>query len=93
MQSVSAATLDTKKRKGVSFTAPFDPHFPFTNQTRNCYQNYLGSSRVEQLSEDISFFTVLAVYYHCLKMMKGKGKDVQKCEWYHKVFKALCPSS
>lgn len=23
-------------------TAPFDSRFPNTNQTRNCYQNYLG---------------------------------------------------
>lgn len=23
-------------------TAPFDARFPNTNQTRNCYQNYLG---------------------------------------------------
>ncbi|XP_070584968.1 cytochrome c oxidase subunit 6B2 [Erythrolamprus reginae] len=73
MQSVSAATLDTKKGK-VSFTAPFDPRFPFTNQTRNCYQNYID-------------------YYRCLNIMKTKGKDIEKCEWYHKVYKSLCPSS
>lgn len=23
-------------------TAPFDARFPNTNQTRNCFQNYLG---------------------------------------------------
>ncbi|KAG8140520.1 hypothetical protein E2320_003204, partial [Naja naja] len=63
----------TKKRK-VPFTAPFDPRFPFTNQTRNCYQNYVD-------------------YYRCLNIMKTKGKDMQKCEWYHQVFKSLCPSS
>ncbi|KAM6453372.1 cytochrome c oxidase subunit 6B2 isoform 1-T2 [Liasis olivaceus] len=75
MQSVSAATQDSsKKRQMGHFTAPFDSRFPFTNQTRNCYQNYLD-------------------YYRCLKIMKEKGKDVQKCEWYHKVFKSLCPTS
>ncbi|XP_013908422.1 PREDICTED: uncharacterized protein LOC106538459 [Thamnophis sirtalis] len=73
MQKVSAATLDTKKRK-LPFTAPFDPRFPFTNQTRNCYQNYVD-------------------YYRCLKIVKTKGQDVQRCEWYHKVFKSLCPTS
>uniref|UniRef100_A0A8B9H227 Cytochrome c oxidase subunit 6B1 n=1 Tax=Astyanax mexicanus TaxID=7994 RepID=A0A8B9H227_ASTMX len=25
-------------------TAPFDARFPNTNQTRNCYQNYLGEN-------------------------------------------------
>ncbi|MBN3301405.1 CX6B1 oxidase, partial [Amia calva] len=24
-------------------TAPFDARFPNTNQTRNCFQNYLGN--------------------------------------------------
>ncbi len=26
-------------------TAPFDARFPNTNQTRNCFQNYLGMYR------------------------------------------------
>lgn len=26
-------------------TAPFDARFPNTNQTRNCFQNYLGEFR------------------------------------------------
>lgn len=27
-------------------TAPFDARFPNTNQTRNCFQNYLGKGEV-----------------------------------------------
>uniref|UniRef100_A0A674F5H1 Cytochrome c oxidase subunit 6B2 n=1 Tax=Salmo trutta TaxID=8032 RepID=A0A674F5H1_SALTR len=29
-------------------TAPFDARFPNTNQTQNCFQNYLGSVRQGQ---------------------------------------------
>lgn len=28
-------------------TAPFDARFPNTNQTRNCFQNYLGEDMME----------------------------------------------
>ncbi|KYO23515.1 cytochrome c oxidase subunit 6B2 [Alligator mississippiensis] len=31
--------------QGSYLTAPFDPRFPNTNQTRNCYQNYLDYHR------------------------------------------------
>ncbi|XP_038237137.1 cytochrome c oxidase subunit 6B1 [Dermochelys coriacea] len=31
--------------RGYYRTAPFDPRFPNTNQTRNCYQNYLDYYR------------------------------------------------
>lgn len=29
-------------------TAPFDPRYPYTNQTRRCYQNYLDFYRCEK---------------------------------------------
>nr|XP_056720226.1 cytochrome c oxidase subunit 6B1 [Euleptes europaea] len=48
MQDFSAASVNVspfKKRKGDYVTAPFDPRFPNTNQTRNCYQNYLDYHR------------------------------------------------
>lgn len=31
-----------KPPKGRRPTPPFDPRFPNQNQTRNCYQNFLG---------------------------------------------------
>lgn len=33
---------DKKPSKGPWPTPPFDPRFPNQNQTRNCYQNFLG---------------------------------------------------
>uniref|UniRef100_A0A8D2L8W8 Cytochrome c oxidase subunit 6B1 n=1 Tax=Varanus komodoensis TaxID=61221 RepID=A0A8D2L8W8_VARKO len=63
-----------KKKQGDYLTAPFDPRFPNSNQTRNCYQNYLD-------------------YYRCMKIMKAKGKDVEACKWYFRVFTSLCPIS
>ena len=33
-----------KSPKGKWTTPPFDPHFPNQNQTRNCYQNFLGET-------------------------------------------------
>lgn len=35
-----AETIDDKIKSYR--TAPFDARFPNTNQTRNCFQNYLG---------------------------------------------------
>ncbi|XP_054566870.1 uncharacterized protein LOC103304194 isoform X2 [Eptesicus fuscus] len=36
---------DTEKPpKGRRPTPPFDPRFPNQNQTRNCYQNFLGAA-------------------------------------------------
>ncbi|XP_041038279.1 cytochrome c oxidase subunit 6B1-like [Carcharodon carcharias] len=32
-------------------TAPFDARFPNTNQTRNCYQNYLDFYRCQKALE------------------------------------------
>ena len=34
--------LDKKPSKAPWPTPPFDPRFPNQNQTRNCYQNFLG---------------------------------------------------
>ncbi|XP_062814217.1 cytochrome c oxidase subunit 6B1 isoform X1 [Anolis carolinensis] len=47
MQRVLAAEdfSKLKKKQGDYLTAPFDPRFPNTNQTRNCYQNYLDYYR------------------------------------------------
>lgn len=55
-------------------TAPFDARFPNTNQTRNCFQNYLG--------EDIPIFRLgtwkcniflIAPLKNELKLKKKKG--------------------
>lgn len=35
---------DQKPPKGKWTTPPFDPRFPNQNQTRNCYQNFLGET-------------------------------------------------
>uniref|UniRef100_A0A670J3V2 Cytochrome c oxidase subunit 6B1 n=1 Tax=Podarcis muralis TaxID=64176 RepID=A0A670J3V2_PODMU len=67
-------TSEDGKKQGDYLTAPFDPRFPNTNQTKNCYQNYLD-------------------YYRCVKTVKANGKDIKVCEWYHRVFKSLCPVS
>ena len=37
-----ADTIEEKIQKYR--TAPFDARFPNVNQTRNCYQNYLGEA-------------------------------------------------
>ncbi|XP_038644313.1 cytochrome c oxidase subunit 6B1-like [Scyliorhinus canicula] len=55
-------------------TAPFDARFPNTNQTRNCYQNYLD-------------------FYRCQKALSSAGKDVALCNWFHRVYKSICPMS
>ncbi|XP_077170319.1 cytochrome c oxidase subunit 6B2 [Paroedura picta] len=54
MQDFSAASVPsglTKKQEGEYTTAPFDPRFPNTNQTRNCYQNYLDYHRCTKAME------------------------------------------
>lgn len=35
-------------------TAPFDARFPNTNQTRNCFQNYLGKGEVSSKNKLIT---------------------------------------
>ena len=42
-----AETIE-EKIKGYR-TAPFDARFPNTNQTRNCFQNYLGEDMINLL--------------------------------------------
>uniref|UniRef100_A0A8D0GSF6 Cytochrome c oxidase subunit 6B1 n=1 Tax=Sphenodon punctatus TaxID=8508 RepID=A0A8D0GSF6_SPHPU len=32
-------------------------------------------------------------YHRCIKALEAKGKDTKLCEWYHKVYKSLCPIS
>ncbi|XP_054105507.1 cytochrome c oxidase subunit 6B2 isoform X2 [Callithrix jacchus] len=48
--------LDTQKPPRKKWwTPPFDPRFPNQNQTRNCYQNFLGetwSTRLPALRQD-----------------------------------------
>lgn len=42
---------DTVEEKIKNYrTAPFDARFPNTNQTRNCFQNYLG----EDVDRDVA---------------------------------------
>ncbi|XP_070702701.1 cytochrome c oxidase subunit 6B1-like [Pempheris klunzingeri] len=53
-------------------TAPFDARFPNTNQTRNCFQNYLD-------------------FHRCNKALSAKDLDTAPCEWYHRVYRSLCP--
>ncbi|KAK0132673.1 Cytochrome c oxidase subunit 6B1 [Merluccius polli] len=51
---------DTVEEKIKNYrTAPFDARFPNTNQTRNCYQNYLGEEPEPQLprTSDIPLVT------------------------------------
>lgn len=50
----------TKQLKSV----PFDPRFPNTNQTRNCYQNYLDYHRCvkKRLNEEDE----MCMYFKCI---------------------------
>uniref|UniRef100_A0A670I791 Cytochrome c oxidase subunit n=1 Tax=Podarcis muralis TaxID=64176 RepID=A0A670I791_PODMU len=32
-------------------------------------------------------------YYRCVKTVRANGKDIKVCEWYHRVYKSLCPVS
>ncbi|XP_022650051.1 cytochrome c oxidase subunit 6B2-like isoform X2 [Varroa jacobsoni] len=41
--STSRASLELKAQ--LPWVVPFDPRFPHTNQTRNCYQNYVDYHR------------------------------------------------
>lgn len=46
------STLDQLQADPANFrpaTAPFDPRFPTTNQTRNCWQNYCDYHRCTAL--------------------------------------------
>ncbi|XP_020390922.1 cytochrome c oxidase subunit 6B1 [Rhincodon typus] len=32
-------------------------------------------------------------FHRCTKALTAKGVDTSPCEWYHKVFKSICPIS
>ncbi|XP_073426639.1 cytochrome c oxidase subunit 6B1 [Dendrobates tinctorius] len=32
-------------------------------------------------------------YHRCQKSLNAKGKDPYLCEWYHRVYKSMCPNS
>uniref|UniRef100_V9LH08 Cytochrome c oxidase subunit n=1 Tax=Callorhinchus milii TaxID=7868 RepID=V9LH08_CALMI len=66
------ASLEEKIR--TYKTAPFDSRFPNTNQTRNCFQNYLD-------------------FHRCGKSLSAQGRDTAPCEWFHRVYKSICPIS
>uniref|UniRef100_A0A8D0CT66 Cytochrome c oxidase subunit 6B2 n=1 Tax=Sander lucioperca TaxID=283035 RepID=A0A8D0CT66_SANLU len=89
-------------------TAPFDARFPNTNQTRNCFQNYLGIQR--KVGSAPSFRRSLrsnpdlyrpklekqltSNYFHrCNKALSAKDQDTAPCDWYQRVYKSLCPMS
>ncbi|KAK4805419.1 hypothetical protein QYF61_006871 [Mycteria americana] len=66
-------------------TAPFDSRFPNQNQTKNCWQNYLGTApRGGGGHPGIS----TAVRRPC-----GQGADAGPCQWYYRVYKSLCPTA
>ncbi|KAF7238827.1 Cytochrome c oxidase subunit 6B2 [Varanus komodoensis] len=44
-------------------------------------------------SEDLNKLKKKQDYYRCMKIMKAKGKDVEACKWYFRVFTSLCPIS
>ena len=52
-------------------TAPFDARFPYTNQTKNCWQNFVD-------------------FHRCSKKF---GEEDEKCVYFRKVYKSLCPDS
>ncbi|XP_033962706.1 cytochrome c oxidase subunit 6B1 isoform X1 [Pseudochaenichthys georgianus] len=60
-------------------TAPFDARFPNSNQTRNCWSNYLVSLLID--------------FYRCQKALDAKGVDTAPCDWYKRVFTSICPIS
>lgn len=48
-------------------TAPFDARFPNTNQTRNCFQNYLGEDFDTLINAFIIWFC-LSQYKKCITL-------------------------
>ncbi|KAK0147427.1 Cytochrome c oxidase subunit 6B1 [Merluccius polli] len=82
-------------------TAPFDARFPNTNQTRNCFQNYLGFFlvfwcwHVALIIVDYSecFVSLSPDFHRCNKALTEKGQDASPCQWYQRVYKSLCPMS
>ncbi|KAH9413766.1 Cytochrome c oxidase subunit 6B1 [Dermatophagoides pteronyssinus] len=44
-----AVVKNPEMLKGRGQTVPYDPRFPNTNQTRNCYQNYLDFFRCQKV--------------------------------------------
>ncbi|XP_038645339.1 cytochrome c oxidase subunit 6B1-like [Scyliorhinus canicula] len=45
-------------------TAPFDARFPNTNQTRNCYQNYLDFYRCQKALSSTGKDVALCNWFH-----------------------------
>lgn len=45
------------------------------------------------LQKPCCLFFFLADYHRCTKILAEKGQDVKMCEWYHRVYKSLCPIS
>ncbi|KAI3358195.1 hypothetical protein L3Q82_003194 [Scortum barcoo] len=85
-------------------TAPFDARFPNTNQTRNCFQNYLENicvfPRVRPILDTSLFpsraepeLLTEADFHRCNKALSAKDQDTTPCEWYQRVYKSLCPIS
>ncbi|XP_007468107.1 PREDICTED: LOW QUALITY PROTEIN: putative protein FAM71E2 [Lipotes vexillifer] len=91
MKDMASKVGKTKEEVGVFVpsprwpTAPFDPRFTKQNQTRNCYQNLLDKTSRAKLGG--------ADYHPCVKRMRRRGKSTQPCEYYFRVFHALCPMS
>ncbi|XP_026893214.1 cytochrome c oxidase subunit 6B2 isoform X1 [Prionailurus bengalensis] len=79
-----------KSPKGKWTTPPFDPRFPNQNQTRNCYQNFLGTG-TEATPRPAPPHP--SDYHRCVKRMNRRGKSTQPCEYYFRVFHSLCPKS
>lgn len=54
---------DTIEEKIKNYrTAPFDARFPNVNQTKNCFQNYLGKYHDKCLDSCLDFTVVEDVY-------------------------------
>ncbi|NWY08251.1 CX6B1 oxidase, partial [Nothoprocta ornata] len=92
---------DKKGPKGALshyVTAPFDPRFPNANQTRNCFQNYLGEWRSPRGCRSpwgqrglTPPSAISSDYHRCMKALTAKHRDVTPCLWYFRVFKSICP--
>ncbi|XP_034507110.1 cytochrome c oxidase subunit 6B1-like [Ambystoma mexicanum] len=66
------------------------------DEMRNKIDNFRTApfdARFPNINQSRNCYQNYRDYHRCLTAMNGKGADPYPCEWYHKVYKCLCPVS
>ncbi|KAL1452220.1 hypothetical protein WDU94_006515 [Cyamophila willieti] len=85
IHSMPTAIMASKSSDYKLETAPFDPRFPNTNQTKYCYQSFLDFHRCTKYCYQ-SFLD----FHRCTKI---KGESYEPCHYFKRVFSSMCPNS